>query len=277
MADLEITNNTNSQNQNQSPDQNEDPGEGLSITQMQADKKPAANQEQSGDKEKQMNIAAEDITGELQEESRGRQGEKFSESISKILESKQGKTYSTAILSILLVAVMFFFAITPAVSSITSQLEVNAELRERINSMTTKQQNLNTLLAKDRENTSSIEEFKSILGNDLNESIDYETLLELLDSNNMQLRSINFSEQRGIPEEYVELGASSKLRNVNVRLVVLGSLSGATSLTADIEANKRLYDIEEITISEPEDIRDTDDYQVEYNLRAFYWQQFEEE
>jgi hypothetical protein len=286
MADLELPNANKNQNQSGSGDNAGSGGEaggGSRISQMQSDNSSSSNSTQQQNQQQNeappeiADIDVEDVAAEIRNDNQTSRGENLSDTFSKILESKQGKTYTTAILSAVLVAVMFFFAITPALSSISRQLEENAELRDRIGQMETKQQNLNTLLSKSNNNAQAIEQFRGIIGNDRNETDDYEEITAILDRNDLQMRSVIFSDGPTEIPKYDEIVLPIKLRTTNIRVIALGSLDDMNSAVADFEENERLFEINEINASIPEDIDDTNDYQAEFNLRTIYWSQFGED
>lgn len=135
----------------------------------------------------------------------------LNERINQIWSTTQGKTYTTAIATIVVVVLMAMFAIVPAYTSITDQLALNEQKTKYLADLSTKQQALNKLIMQRDEYSVPI----TLLGIYLREKMNNELLIasfsKIADDNKCKLSSVSFSE--------ADISKNITNVNVNVRAV----------------------------------------------------------
>jgi Tfp pilus assembly protein PilO len=190
--------------------------------------------------------------------------------IKAVLETPKGQTFTTGIATALVVAILFFFAITPALSSITRQLEVNEALRERITAQEAKRETLNSLASKETNLAQSYQTFSDLFGEQRHQSAIYRELTDIAEDNNLEFRSLSFELERPNVNKYEDLPTSNRLRYQTINFTVNGSFSNVDQLVEELESSQRVYDILSVTITAEE--QSTNSGVIDINMNTFYWE-----
>lgn len=137
----------------------------------------------------------------------------LNERINKIWATTQGKTYTTAIATIVVVALMIVFAVVPAYVSITDQISLNEAKTTYVGDLKTKQQNLNTLITQQQNNTVSLRLLDIYLRDRINNELLVASFSQIaLEKNiNCKFDSASFTEPA--------VSKKIKLLNANVKAV----------------------------------------------------------
>ncbi len=201
---------------------------------------------------------------------RANERSRTSSALAEMLATPQGKMISTTLLTVLVVLGLIFLAITPAFSSINSQLEKNEFLRTRNQQLETKVNSLLTLQTKEQNLAEQLAAFDSLLGQDKFQDEIYTELVTLARQNNMTFRSMRFDEASTNASNYEDLVLSPRARFQRISFVAVGDINNAINLVGAIEDSKRIFDIDDIAIVEPQSENEVG-VQLDINLRAMYW------
>lgn len=225
--------------------------------------------------EAQLDIALDDQKPEEEKPSqsfRAKERTKTSSAWLEALNTTKGKTFTTALISILIVALLIFFAISPALSSITTQLEKNKKLSERIATMDQKIQDLNSLSSKEVQLESDLQTFESYFGEDKHQDVIFDELKAITADAGMSFISVNFSDSDpNAISKYKEADLNNKLQSQDVKLVVTGRLESLVDLVESIEKSKRILDVETMSVSKLE-VNNDEEVQVDFLIKSFYWE-----
>lgn len=169
------------------------------------------------------------------------------------LETPQGQTFTVAILSMLVVAVLFLFAITPAVSSINRQLKINRGLRERNAQYDAKLASLVSLAEKNTNYATDLQTFSTMLGESTNQDYIYADMVKFSQKNNLDFRGLSFDIYSPQQQKYENLDINEKLRFQTITLTVYGNVSNVDKLVSDLESSRRIYDVQDIIVTTDEE------------------------
>lgn len=194
-----------------------------------------------------------------------------SSALDEILSTPQGKTVATGLMTALVVALLFFFAITPALSSISRQLEKNDALRTRTAAMEEKSRNLLILQSKEVTNATALQNFDKYLNEDKHQDAIYTELLSLADKHEFTFVSVRYEIAVDIPERFIEKGLPSNVQFQTVRLSLKGDVADVPAMLKDIENQNRIYDIEEVAVTPSKDSDSAADVSFDITLLTLYW------
>jgi uncharacterized tellurite resistance protein B-like protein len=172
-------------------------------------------------------VKAEDV---LARESKSGSGKSFSSknrtrvsnALLESLQTSQGKTIATGISTFVVVALLFFLAITPAVSSITRQLEVNKRLKERNALMETKIQQLLQLAQKEEQYADDLKKFSAVFNEELHQDEVYDEMTKIAQTTKMEFRGMTFEANTTAPNKYDEVELDENLRFQAAKITVHG-------------------------------------------------------
>lgn len=185
------------------------------------------------------------------------------------LQTPQGQTFTTGLLSVLVVALLFFFAITPAVSSITRQLEVNRDLRDRNSKYDQKLASLVSLSQKKQTYATDLETFSTMLGETPNQEYIYADMIQISQRNNLEFRGVTFDVLSPQQQKYELFDINEKLHFQTLTLNVYGNFNNLDDLVNDIETSKRIYDVQDIVVATDENQRTSVSANIVIN--TIYW------
>lgn len=205
-----------------------------------------------------------------------RERRKTDSTLSQLLTTPQGKTISTALITLLVVVLLIFFAITPALSSISSQLEKNSQLTDVVSRQDTKYNSILTLQTKEQSLAEPLTKFAEVLSEDKHQAEIYTQLHKLVTQNGLSFQSLRFTELTSVPAEYEELGISERAKLQRAKLVVTGSFTGGLSLLKQIEESTRIFDVEDLAITASPDAQQSaganNQLIFDFSLRTIYWE-----
>lgn len=139
------------------------------------------------------------------------------------LETKQGKTYFIAIVTIITVTVMLVFAIVPAVKSITDKIAQNNVRREYLQALTEKESNIKDLLIQEEQSQSQIDFLNSSLPSKRNDEFIYANLAEMANQSNSYLVSADFADEL-VASIKSDVETKSRLKQVPLTINVQGTI-----------------------------------------------------
>lgn len=195
---------------------------------------------------------------------------KTSNALFEAMNTAPGQTVTTGLISFIVVVLLFFFAITPAISSITRQLKVNSALKERNGKLESKLQSLTNLTQKEQNLATQLDEFESTLGTEKHQDLIYDELTDLANSSRMDFRGITFEVTKPNEIKYAELEPNEKLKIQTVRLTVVGQQGNLDKLIASIEASRRIMDVTDVIVTTDESNNNL--VLVNISINTFYWQ-----
>jgi hypothetical protein len=192
--------------------------------------------------------------------------------LDEIMSTSQGKTYVTLAITVVITAVMIFFAVSPALSSITRQLDKNNVLVERNQKMSSKVSTILALQQKEQANKTAYADFDAILSNNLNETKMYTEIYNILKSKVPQakLRSISFAKSAEGSPEFTDLGLDSKTGIVNLRITAVMPVASVNELVKTLEESDKIYNIQTMGIAKTDDVVG-DNVQVDVQCYTLYW------
>jgi hypothetical protein len=192
--------------------------------------------------------------------------------LDEIMSTSQGKTYVTLAITVVITAVMIFFAVSPALSSITRQLDKNNVLVERNQKMSSKVSTILALQQKEQASKASYEDFEAILSNDLNETKVYTEIYNILKSKVPQakLRSVSFTKSAEGAPNFADLGLDPKTGIVNLRITAVMPVASVDELVKTLEESDKIYNIQTMGIAKTDDVVG-DNIQVDVQGYTLYW------
>lgn len=139
------------------------------------------------------------------------------------LETKQGKTYFIAIMTLITVAVMLVFAIVPAIKSITDKIAQNEVRREYLNALTEKEKNIKELLIQEEQSQAQIQFLESSLPSKRNDEYILANIGEIAEQNNAHLFNADFAEDSVATIES-DVESKKRLKQVPLTISVQGTI-----------------------------------------------------
>jgi len=164
------------------------------------------------------------------------------------LETKQGRTYFIAILTMVTVAVMLVFAIAPAVTSITNKLAQNKVRREYLNALTSKEENIKKLLLQEEGAQSHIQFLDSSFPNKRNDEFVLANIAEMATRTNNTIASVDFGDEE-VPKISTNSQQSTFLRQVPITLSIQGTVVSLSEIVKKIEEFPMPFAIESMSFS----------------------------
>ena len=117
----------------------------------------------------------------------------LNERINQIWSTMQGKTYTTAVATIVVVVLMITLAVVPAYISITDEIALNDLKTKYVADLATKQQNLNKLVTQEQDNAVSVALLDVYLQNKINNELLVATFSQLTSDSTLGCRFDNAS------------------------------------------------------------------------------------
>jgi Tfp pilus assembly protein PilO len=208
-----------------------------------------------------------------------RERRKTDSALSQLLATPQGKTISTALVTLLVVVMLIFFAITPALSSISTQLEKNTQLTDVVSRQDAKYNSILALQTKEQSLAEPLTKFAQVLSEDKHQAEIYTELHKLVTQNGLSFQSLRFTELTSVPAEYEELGISERAKLQRAKLIVTGGFTGGLSLLKQIEESSRIFDVEDLAITASPDGQQSASANgqliFDFSLRTIYWERVE--
>jgi len=211
------------------------------------------------------NLPQESVSGAVSKIERRR----LSSAALEALATPPGRTIATGLLSLLTVAGLLFFAISPAISSISRQVEINAALTARNEQLENKRTILFGLIQKEKENTALIEKFDKLLGKDRYQPEIYTEVLAAVTSVGGGFEAINYDDSQDRNSPYTALSPNGYLRTQRVSLVVKVNSGQLLQLLKLIEKSQRLLIVENFTIN-PITKENPTELRATVNMTTFY-------
>lgn len=186
------------------------------------------------------------------------------------LSTTQRKTIATGLISLLVVVALLFFAISPALASISKQLEVNQQLTARNAALTSKRDTLYGLIKTETDNADAITEFDGIFSERKYQTAIYIEVLEYLTESGLSFLSISFDQNGSLPERYIGVSPNDRLRVQQTNLAASGNYGQILAFLKKLEDAKRIFNVENLSFA-PLDKNTKDNYRVSVNISTFYW------
>jgi uncharacterized protein YigA (DUF484 family) len=165
---------------------------------------------------------------------------------------------------------LFFFAITPAVSSITRQLKINSELRDRNERLESKLNSLTVLANKEQQFAEELDKFAEVMSEEKHQDLIYEELTDMSKKNKLDFRGMTFEVSKPNEIKYTELAPNEKLKVQSVRLTVVGQQGNLDKLLKSIEESKRIMDVTDVIVTTDEQNKEA--VLADVSINTFYWQ-----
>jgi len=195
---------------------------------------------------------------------------RISKAYQQALATPQGKTIATGLLTFMIIGLLLFFAIAPALGSINAQLQVNTELLSLIKQMDNKLGVLLQLSSQQTKATDSLKLFDSYFGPDKHQGEIYTEITSIIDKNSLSFQSIDFVAKDVKALKYANGNIPPKVQFQTISIKVRGTASNIASLIGQIEASKRNYTVQQISLSVP-DKKDPATIQGAITFYSTYW------
>ncbi len=176
------------------------------------------------------------------------QGKTSTQQLKEYLETKQGKTYFIAILTMITVAVMLIFAVVPATKSITDKIAQNRVRREYLEALTTKEEALKQLLTEEEVSQDKIQLLEQSLPSGRNDEYVLANVNELSKTTGNTVIASDFGEP--VPAIFRNINPDAiLLKQVPVTLTVQGSVNTLGEFLRRIEGFPTVLAVESISLS----------------------------
>lgn len=162
-----------------------------------------------------------------------------------MLETPQGKTFSTAGLSIVTVIILFFIVMRPATTSITNRLLENDTRRDYIAQAKSKKGDLEKLSEQSNKNENNIKLLNKYLPEKPTESFVVGNITAIVVNEGLKLTNL-----RVTPISDIDIGIaidSPNIKQNSMELVINGDLSKIESFISKLETLPKSLNIESIS------------------------------
>jgi Tfp pilus assembly protein PilO len=139
------------------------------------------------------------------------------------LETKQGKTYFIAIITLITVTIMLVFAIVPAVKSITDKVAQNNVRRDYLDALTQKESNIKELIVQEEQSQAQIAFLDSSLPSKRNDEFILANIGEMAKISNSYLVSADFGTD-SVAKIDSKVETKSRLKQVPVTISIQGTI-----------------------------------------------------
>jgi Tfp pilus assembly protein PilO len=139
------------------------------------------------------------------------------------LETKQGKTYFIAIITLITVTIMLVFAIVPAVKSITDKVAQNNVRRDYLDAITQKESNIKELIVQEEQSQAQIAFLDSSLPSKRNDEFILANIGEMAKISNSYLVSADFGTD-SVAKIDSKVETKSRLKQVPVTISIQGTI-----------------------------------------------------
>lgn len=176
------------------------------------------------------------------------QGKTSTQQLKEYLETKQGKTYFIAILTMITVAVMLVFAVVPATKSITDKIAQNRVRRDYLEALTAKEEALKNLLVEEEVSQDKILLLEQSLPSSRNDEYVLANINELAKTTNNTIVAADYGEAG--PAKFTTQNPNAiLLRQVPITLTVQGSISSLGEFLKKVEEFPTVLAVESISLS----------------------------
>lgn len=198
---------------------------------------------------------------------------KFNQSkLSSILETQQGKTYTVFGVTILIVAVMFFFAIRPAYTSITDKIAENNAKELYIDDANAKLLILDELASKKTVNQNAIDLLNDYyLSEKPIESFVTGNIVNLIQDRGLSINSMNFSEPQEVSNNrFEDVNRISQVSQVDVTFNISGGLEQIGGVLNEIEGLGKIINVNNFSLSYRVD-GENNTWQASVDMTYYFW------
>lgn len=172
-----------------------------------------------------------------------------SSKLREILQTKQGKTYTVALVTFGTIFFLFFFAIRPAWLSITNKVEENAAKQKYIDDATAKlstMRNLDSLYLQKYTAITLLNNY--FLTSKLEDSFNAKNLMPLILKRNLILESYRIQSPRTLEDQSIILD-SVNVAQIEISFNVYGELSDLESFLEDLETLPKIINVKSVSYS----------------------------
>lgn len=164
------------------------------------------------------------------------------------LETKQGKTYFIATITMITVAIMLVFAIVPASTSITDKIAQNKVRREYLDALTEKETNIKNLLTQEEQSQNQLLFLDASLPGKRNDEFILANLGEMANVTNTHVVVADFGES-STTNLRSNIESQQMLRQVPITLSVQGTIPNLGDFIRKLESFPMPFLIESISYS----------------------------
>ncbi|MBN1331559.1 type 4a pilus biogenesis protein PilO [Candidatus Dojkabacteria bacterium] len=165
----------------------------------------------------------------------------------KLTATPESRTYTVAVVTIVVIVLLVFFAIRPSIASVFDRLNENEDKREFIAKMEQKQANLVSLTNKETQQAAQLELLDDAFPESRREDEMINVLTALVKSNRLELTSIDMASPEEKPNIDTDLDVNTK--HSIITLVVNGERSNIWNLVDDLEKMNRIANLQKIGVS----------------------------
>jgi|GEM_PF-4387792 len=211
-----------------------------------------------------------------------------------LMKTSRGGVISTAATTLLILAGMLFFAITPAITTIQAQLDKNQQLQDVNGQMNQKYQRLVTLKKKEDDNAASLTRFNelfSLFGLKTPEGTRqkevYAEINTMASASGLSFQTASFSEDPVDKKNDFGAGAAGSLsastvrpkepniadrtRYMRIAISLTGNIADFPKMLAALETSKRVYLLESVNIGQNKGTGGTTGQTFQLSLLTLYW------
>lgn len=197
------------------------------------------------------------------------------ESLKKVLETKQGKTYTVFGVTLMTVLFMFMFAVRPAWVSISNKLSENAVKRDYLNQAEQKLSNLDTLSQEYLENQESIEYLnKYYLPETPTESFVVKNFTLMAQENNLEVQFLQVDRPEPYEDNTTGVGISdpSIIAQSKSFITLRGPLDNIYGFVTQLEDMGKIINIVGLNYTTfEEDDQISSEWQITIDAYFYFW------
>lgn len=207
---------------------------------------------------------------------------KFSSDMRKFIATSRGRSYSVIVITGLLILVLVFFAILPAVSSILLQLSQNDSRLAALTKIDQKRETLRTLLGVHDQNLATAVGLNHALPFSLEQDDVIKDIVGFAGTNGVFLRSVRFVDIAGrsrLSELYFDEPDFDFIDGVIINISLEGDRQNLRQFIASLEQSRRVFSLKTISISKVSAAESATNSPFIMNLQmeSYYWNQNKEE
>lgn len=171
-----------------------------------------------------------------------------SEKLRQFLKTTQGRTYTVAFFTGLLVLVLILVALFPAFSSIFTQLTENGEREQALALIDEKNTTIRTLLSTEQQSRAISVALREVLPDNYDQAQMLREILQVIDETEVVMSGVRFAERETNPRQLRELQNLQGF--VDFRIVTItidGTRSNLELFLRRLESHQRVYNVRNVT------------------------------
>jgi Tfp pilus assembly protein PilO len=206
------------------------------------------------------------------------QENKFSSEMQRFIATSRGRSYTIVIITALLILVLIFLAILPAVNAIILQVNQNGDRLQALARIDEKREALRTLLSKHQENLSLAVGLAHALPYELDQEALINDIVAYGTANQVFLRSIRFVDISGrsrLEEIFADEPDVELIDGAIINVAMEGDRDRLRQFISTLEASRRIFSIKTISLSQvgQGESSTNSPYVMNVQIETYFWNQ----